>query len=160
MAAAISRKSSPWKALTSSGSRRSLSVVKPARSANRTVTSRRSASGSGPPASSAFADGRDAWGSRGTGPPRSPGSAGPPSGAGARRPPQRGQKANSLERGAPLDGHVEGSRLPHFGQKAKSGGDSKPQSPQRIATGYPQGRRAVAGSRDGVLDLETPFRPP
>src|SRR5439155_5073237 len=126
----------------------------------RTVTSRRSASGSGPPPPAVFAAGGDACDSRGTGPPRSPGSGTPPAGAGARRLPHRGQKSNSLERGAPQEGHVEGSRRPHFGQKAKSGGDSKPQSPQRTARGYSQGRRPVAGSRGGVLDLETPFRPP
>src|SRR5262249_2873780 len=115
MPAAISRNRSFWKARTSSGSRRSLMAVKPARSAKRTVAGRRS-SGSSSSRASAFAASRGGEG------------AGAGVGGGAPRlVPQRGQKAKSAGDDVPHEGHVFGRGRPHFGQKAKSGGASNPQ---------------------------------
>src|SRR5215470_924263 len=136
MPAAISRNRSFWKARTSSGSRRSLMAVKPARSATRTVAGRRS-SGSSSSRASAFAPSRGGEG------------AGAGAGGGAPRPvPQRGQKAKSAGDGVPQEGHIFGRGRPHFGQKAKSGEASNPQPVHVSMAGRVYGGRSIR--REGV----------
>src|SRR5215470_12296120 len=136
MPAAISRNRSFWKARTSSGSRRSLMAVKPARSAKRTVAGRRS-SGSSSSRVSAFATSRGGEG------------AGAGAGGGAPRlVPQRGQKAKSAGDDVPQEGHVFGRGRPHFGQKAKSGEASNPQPAHVSMTGRVYGGPSIRS--DGV----------
>src|SRR5258708_6255123 len=106
--------SAPWKALTSSGSRRSESEVNPQRSAKTTVTWRRSASACG---TLGFAA---ATGSRGD--------------------PQRGQKAKSGSQAKPQLAQDIGCRRPQWGQKAKSAIISKPQ-PTQVIDIHPAERR-------------------
>jgi hypothetical protein len=114
MTDAISSKSSPWSARTSSGSRRSPTVVKPARSAKSTVTGRRSL----PISPGARAGGAD-------------GCAASPRGgavaAGRSAAPHFGQKANSAGQAKPHPGHALSSARPHRGQNAKSAAASPPQ---------------------------------
>src|SRR5215467_10320510 len=134
--AAISRNRSFWKARTSSGSRRSLMAVKPARSAKRTVAGRRS-SGSSSSRVSAFTASRGGEG------------AGAGVGGGAPRlVPQRGQKAKSAGDDVPQEGHVFGRGRPHFGQKAKSGEASNPQPAHVSMTGRVYGGPSIRS--DGV----------
>src|SRR5262245_31561224 len=136
MPAAISRNRSFWKARTSSGSRRSLMAVKPARSAKRTVAGRRS-SGSSSSRASVFATSRGGEGS----------GAGVGGGA-PRLVPQRGQKAKSAGDDVPQEGHVFDRGRPHFGQKAKSGEASNPQPVHVSMTARVYGGRSIR--REGV----------
>src|SRR5215813_3912845 len=142
MPAAISRNRAFWKARTSSGSRRSLMAVKPARSAKRTVAGRRS-SGSSSSRASAFAISRGGE------------EAGAGAGGGAPRlVPQRGQKAKSAGDDVPQEGHVFGRGRPHFGQKAKSGEASNPQPVHVSMAGRVYGGRSIR--REGVCDAARP----
>src|SRR5215470_18582146 len=142
MPAAISRNRAFWKARTSSGSRRSLMAVKPARSAKRTVAGRRS-SGSSSSRASAFATSRGGE------------EAGAGAGGGASRlVPQRGQKAKSAGDDVPQEGHVFGRGRPHFGQKAKSGEASNPQPVHVSMAGRVYGGRSIR--REGVCDGTRP----
>src|SRR6266496_5201697 len=109
---------------TSSGSRVSASLVKPDRSANSTVTGRRSpsapslgvarrlaASMAGAPEHSLLAWVRLSAGD----------------GRAVSEEPHFGQKAKSAGQAKPQDGQAASSLLPHFGQKAKSALVSDPQ---------------------------------
>src|SRR5215510_8481320 len=101
-----------WNDRTSSGSSRSESVVNPDRSANSTVTGRRSASCDGS---------ADFWGVAGV------------SGVfGLRAAPQRGQNAKSGSHAKPHAAQGLGSRRPHRGQNAKPGAASVSQPGQVI----------------------------
>src|SRR6185503_16936686 len=101
-----------WNERTSSGSSRSESVVNPDKSANSTVTGRRSASCDG---SAGF------WG-----------FAGLTGVFGLRAAPQRGQNAKSGSHGKPHAAQGLGSRRPHRGQNAKPGAASVSQPGQVI----------------------------
>src|SRR6185295_6498037 len=102
MVRASDPKSAFWKARTSSGSRRSDSEVKPVRSAKRTVTWRRSASGP----SGAAGGGAGFGAAVGTGGGAAAG-AGPAAGPGAARgAPQRGQNANPGDASKPQPAQV------------------------------------------------------
>src|SRR2546425_7328246 len=101
-----------WNARTSSGSERSLSAVKPERSANSTVTGRRSASApwlgdvaAGPRVADTGSTGR----------------------AAVNADPHFGQNAKSWAHTKLHAGQAAGSLRPHFGQNAKPDSVSKPQ---------------------------------
>src|SRR5581483_687763 len=141
-----------WKARTSSGSSRSDSAVKPVRSAKRTVTCRRSASGPAGAAEAGLAStsadaAADADGAAGTGGTGEGGDArvagaledavvagpGVPAGVGAARAlPQRGQKAKEGSHASPHAGQGAGRRCPQRGQNANPGEASRPQPAQVI----------------------------
>lgn len=129
----MASKRSVCSARTSSGSSRSLSEVKPERSANRTVARRRSASaltatGCGAAAGGAVSEGA------------APGAIEPFADAASfvdaagSALPQRGQNENPDWQGAPQEGQAASSLLPHFGQKENSAGASKLQPRHCMAT--------------------------
>src|SRR5262245_26397757 len=107
-----------WKERTSSGSSRSPNDVKPDTSANRTVTSRRSAStakGAGVGRAAAVAvTGKVAAGIA----------------FASTDAPHFGQKRKSGAQANPHEAHSTGKRRPHFGQKANPGAVSKLQPGQ------------------------------
>jgi peroxiredoxin len=158
--------------------------VKPDRSANSTLTKRRSASA---PSTAAGADdvsgaptapGAGVPGARGAtaGGAFVPGAGPAPSGA-----PQRGQKAKSGAHVAPHAAQGDGCLRPHFGQNAKSDGSATPQPAQgavmssppvpslrhrrRAEQRGPAGRRGwypacVRSKEDIEMDAQTPLATP
>src|SRR5262249_37107623 len=108
-----------WKERTSSGSSRSPNEVKPDTSANRTVTSRRSAS-----TAKGAGVGRAATGRGATG------TVAEVIAFASRDAPHFGQKRKSGEQANPQEAHSTGKRRPHFGQKANPGAVSELQPGQ------------------------------